>query len=387
MGEEILQQGREMPGMPVVRSVVCAGSAILLASGCAGPDAGTDEPARWATVPLWEASGEATVFEDVAGVALLDDGGMVVVDEGPPILRVIDASGAVVRSVGVLGEGPGDFERPAGVWVTPDRRIGVWDSGLRRMSWFDLDLTLLTTRPVDGRPDPFHGVLPDGSLLLGTLNFGDADAGPYVPDRWIVQRVDSAGGSDDLVELRGFRRLDRDPLPWFSAPLVRVFGDSLLTADGGTMEIAVRDRSGAVGRVIALEGARPDAAALERDLEATLIAEADSFNLSKLPLVAEHLDDLPALAGLVVDPAGYLWVRRFTDPEDGLWLKRDAMRPAPGGRWEVTHPDGRLAAVVELPSDFVLFEVQGDLLAGVSIDALDVERPALLRLDRAGEAP
>lgn len=115
---------------------------VLSVAACGGQNDGSRPPyvarAPYASVvfPPTE-SGE---------VILLDDGTACVIDTYWTRIECRESSGAAFR-FGGDGEGPGEFRYPNDIVRGPDGTIGVLDSRLSRMSFFDRKGEFLTSVP------------------------------------------------------------------------------------------------------------------------------------------------------------------------------------------------------------------------------------------------
>jgi hypothetical protein len=79
-----------------------------------------------------------------------------------------------------------------------------------------------------------------------------------------------------------------------------------------------------------------------------------------------HLPErLPLYGKLLASPSGWLWVRRYMSNID--------QQRTPHRTWDVYDPEGRLAAVIEVPMEAVLTEVGDDWVLGVFPNELEVE--------------
>ena len=83
-------------------------------------------------------------------------------------------------------------------------------------------------------------------------------------------------------------------------------------------------------------------------------------------------DTLPAMAGVVRDASGHLWVEPFGI--DGR---------SPTERWVVVAPVGALAATVTLPAGLDVYDIGDDYLLAAGTDDLGVERVRLWPLMRS----
>jgi len=83
-------------------------------------------------------------FSSIADVALDRDGNVFVGERSESRVRVYDASGLLVRTIGGAGGGPGEFQYISSFGVVGDT-LWVYDSRARRTTLFDREGTLLTT--------------------------------------------------------------------------------------------------------------------------------------------------------------------------------------------------------------------------------------------------
>ena len=85
----------------------------------------------------FEGGGDQTL-DFVTDVRPLPDGRLAVVDQGAYHVRVFDAQGALLRTIGRNGDGPGEFRRPGALMVRDDS-LWVTDERDRTLSVFSLD--------------------------------------------------------------------------------------------------------------------------------------------------------------------------------------------------------------------------------------------------------
>ena len=119
----------------------------------------------------WRVGGDGT-FLGPSGLALLDEGTVLVVDECQHSVAVLDAAGALVRRIGAEGDAPGEFRYPTqaaadgagGFWVT-DR----WNHRVQRLDGSGRVITVTGTYgPGPGEFNEPWGVvmLEDGRLVV-----------------------------------------------------------------------------------------------------------------------------------------------------------------------------------------------------------------------------
>lgn len=116
---------------------------------------------------------------------VLPDGRWLVVDERPPYIHVLSATGDPISAFVEAGEGPGHAVAPAGVGYLAGR-VWLWDAATQRMSYFDLqgrlrrEVPLRVTGmvfPLDANrfvyvPNTYYGVAGDSvkQVTLGILD-------------------------------------------------------------------------------------------------------------------------------------------------------------------------------------------------------------------------
>ena len=140
---------------------------LLLSSGCGGADAegggtasGAGAPGalagqlplsveRWALsesplVEIGVLEGEQPYqLHRVRGSVRLEDGRIVVLNAGSQELRYYNAAGRFLGAVGRQGEGPGEFQSPAGLRRSDAGGLQVWGGSSMRVSYFDREGTFL----------------------------------------------------------------------------------------------------------------------------------------------------------------------------------------------------------------------------------------------------
>ena len=69
-------------------------------------------------------------------MAIDEEGHIIVADSRNDRIQIFTAQGVFVTKFGVKGSGPGEFDRPSGVCVSPDGHIIVVDFGNNRVQVF-----------------------------------------------------------------------------------------------------------------------------------------------------------------------------------------------------------------------------------------------------------
>jgi len=68
-----------------------------------------------------------------------EDGNIYILDRKAIHIKVFDSRGKFVRTIGKKGQGPGEFENPSGIRITPQKEILVCDPRSRRVLFFSVD--------------------------------------------------------------------------------------------------------------------------------------------------------------------------------------------------------------------------------------------------------
>lgn len=379
--------------------VVAIGGLLLSQAGCGSGEPGADGGsvgAAWSVsaeprVVIGQTTGEPEyLFQQIAGALLLPDDRIVVADGGIKVLRVYGSDGRFLVEMGGSGEGPGEFQRIAGIWLASHEAIGVFDSRTMRFTTYRADGSLESSQnlvppaqqlPPGANLDVFVGAFSDGSVGVGWLAFGGNSASRDIqPDRFILGRFAVDGRFLGMMgEEAFFHRHAGSPVAFTPIPYTAVFGDSLYFTEGQRPEISVRDRDGNVGRTITVPAAPKDVDAALAALEEEIRDTDNPFNTVERLHAAPRPEGIPYIAGMLVDDAGFVWAREYEAPEDALWLS--GFRHS-GGRWWVVDPAGQTVATIDMPEGLRPLDIRGNLLVGVTLDELDVQRIVIHEIQR-----
>lgn len=342
---------------------------------------------------------EAETLYQVNDVERLADGSWLISNGGTEEIRVFDASGAYLRTIGRRGEGPGEFVSLSRVFVLEGDSVAAYDSRQRRVTVFD---------PAGERlRDLRFEELPDGSVTpFGRLTSGEwgvrRSGGSYStggtgrgraerPSEWHALAAPDGGAPALFAELPdqegwivqadnfvSFRSIPFAPSNGMEAAGVRFFGGVTENA-----EIRVWDAAGVeVERWRILEPPRP-------------VTDAD-WNGVRERERARVEEDMEGLPDGWLDAAEEFWsqvdrpeawpawsqVRPSRDGE--VWLSDYILRTEEPWRWRVFDASGVLVREVETPGGFELHWIGGGLVAGVEEDEFEVEYVRVYELVPAG---
>ena len=310
----------------------------------------------------------------IAGLAPLSDGRIAVLSSREKKLFLFEPSGAFAGSIGREGRGPGEFWYPQHLQVLPGDTLVVWDYMFGAIAYFNTSGKLLREWRVDvgalmtsmakwNRRLPERVALPlmDGSYIVAAYltPLGFYPPSPYrSPIEYF--RIDSSYGAHPLGQWEGREHIYEPGVPGsipFAPEAHLAVGGSPISvhlSNGDDYEVHQFSDTGALRRII-----RRNADPIP--ITASDIAEwkeglYPEYNWEPWDAVMAELpprEFRPAVAGLLVDSKGYLWVAD----------RRDATT----SEWSVFNEAGRWLGTVELPPQRVEW-IGEDLILGVNED-------------------
>ena len=344
----------------------------------------------------------------VVGIARLEDGRVAVLSQGNHQLYLFEPSGELSTVIGGRGEGPGEFDFPQLLQYLPPDTLVVWDYWFAPASYFGTGGALLKERTIDllelmalvPGSNAESQVIPfvNGSLLVmgGEDPSSPPPGGAFYRPPVDLALVDStytarALGSWEVWQLWIPRTNAGRNDAHLLIPLVNLHiatgGDppSIYIGDGDRNDIYQFSQEGSLVRII--RRAAGPVPVTDRGHESWL-ATLETFNEDLVNVFGMSWEELadgmprreayPAVAGLVVDADGYLWVREWSAAEPGM-----------PDQWSVFNSEGRWLGVVRgVPDLFLCYRrvspcwVDRDFLLGVRRDELGVERVEGYRIRR-----
>lgn len=126
---------------------------------------------------IGEAEGDENyMFTSPRDIDADSQGNIYVLDSQESTIKKYDADGNHLFNIGRLGQGPGEFENPRAMWITPQDEIFVSELSSVSLSKLDTNGKYLGEIEIERRIDDFK-VLNDGSLITGSqavLQSGDS---------------------------------------------------------------------------------------------------------------------------------------------------------------------------------------------------------------------
>jgi hypothetical protein len=326
-------------------------------------------------------------FFRIAGIRVLDDGSVVVVDGASREVRRFDAQGKHISTIGRRGSGPGEYEAPVLVPAASDNVLLVYDLRRRRFASFTQELRpaseQMNVPGLQGRPVGVTGeriltasvttvfpvaeglIEPPGSVVYSVMNLSTGQT--IVLNRYEAQRfhaIRDAGGTFAMFDL-----------PFDIAPSAAAGPDRFYIYSGAGSDILVYSQEGAGVGVIrtATRGVS------QRDFTEFLDARVRSAPSHEVAgLYRDLYPRLPRPSALP------LFEHLITDDMGWLWGKVYAPDPDKGNEWWIYDDDGVLRASAHLPLSLRLHHAGADFIAGVWLDADGVEFVDVYGLVRNG---
>lgn len=347
------------------------------------------------------------LFGRIASVAVDGAGNLIVADAQMGEIRIFEASGTHLRTIGASGEGPGEFRALAGAWPAAEGTIVAVDQRLDRITRFGPDGELLTTATFQGpgerpmiRPIRLAG---PGTFLsrVESLNLSPLEGGFSLEDalesmsdplgtkaEYLV-RYDLAGALIDTVATVPAQAsvtsgqgsgtnlsIQIMRVPFSSAPAATASPEGrMAVTTGRSYELSAYDSSGRLERIVRLAEEAPvrTDALLEawvrgstggREPMDDAQVEGALRRYREMPLP----DRLPAWNALLIAEGGEIWARRF------------AIRGAETVARDVFAADGRFLGQVVGPASLRIQHIAGDGITVISTDDLGVERVEVYEL-------
>jgi len=351
------------------------------------------ERAAWkvagsATLTLGGVAGDSALdFVGIVGARRFADGSLVVANGGTGELRWFSAAGKHLRTVGGRGRAP-RFAAVSSLYSLGDTLL-VWDGRARILTHLTASGDVLRTdtlRLADStRMFAILGAFSDGGVLAEAgvaLDLKDREPGFVRPDRNLT-RFGSGGVADSIGVLPGEElyygsrdgRASLSAVPFGLGSRLTVLPDGYVTTEGDRLQLEERDTAGRLRRIIRWPGARlpvsPDD--IDRQGRALLGSAGTGMQRAQLDSVWRALpkpDSLPAIIGLVPDPASHVWVRRGGHVGDAE------------ADWWVFAKDGAWLGTVALPTAASPLDISAEWIVLRTVDEDRIERVEVRRVRR-----
>lgn len=317
------------------------------------------------------------------------DGRIFAFDASSRRIFLFTADGALLRTIGRQGAGPGEFNSDNGMVVLPDGRLAVLDAQNARISFFSADGDLVTSWVIPSGFSTNNGLRVDstGTLylvrpvtppredeILGRMGlvrlaeggaFGDSLVAPDLPVEQVTYEAVVPGGKSST----GPRHSAEFLWDWHPA-------GHFVSANGGKYEIET-SREAKPLRIVRDAPVVPvpeDERAWDQErITFSMRMNDPSWIWSGPPIPSTK----PPMGAINVARDGRIWVRVSMPSEPIPEAERDAPREgrSPPARfrsaneYEVFAADGRFLGRVALPARAQWMEADGDLVWVLDRDA------------------
>jgi hypothetical protein len=326
-----------------------------------------------------------TLFGEIGAVEADSLGRIWVLERQAKELRVFDARGRHVRTIGREGEGPGEFRDPIGLAWAPDGTLWVVDPGAARFTVFDSAGLYVDShpRPLAGYSLPWQGGFGHDGLLYEVTSVPGRSADD---PRMAVVRYDA-----------GMEPADTFPLPAHQ-------GESfVLERNGGTMSAGVPFSP---SQVLALDPRgfvwtgvndryRIVQQRVGREADTTRIVEREA---APVPVTAAERDEAVAGMKWFTDQGGRVDAGRIPGhkpayqqvivaDDGGLWVRPALPAGEAGAAFDVFDAEGRFGGRMRLPGGMDGFPppvIRRGAVYGVARDSVDVPYVVRARIIKGG---
>lgn len=324
-----------------------------------------------------------------AGGTRLTDGRFLIADRAENAVRLLGADGALLRTIGRAGQGPGEFQSVLWAGRCGQDSLLVWDLRRREASIVSAD-GRVRQFPVprgDTAQSPMQfSCSPNGEIVYQSTPRPLRGAANATPDvmaaRAAVYRIDRAGAvlqrlgeipAGEVVAMvgpTGGRGGAPRPLGRTAAVAALAGSVAISSADSPSVTM-VRPDGREVRHVLPITTRAPSRSEYDEAIQALALMAPAALRQSLVDQLTQvpMPERLPAITALFVDTEGLLWVQ--------------ASPPgAPALDFLIVDQAGAIVARCRVPRGITVFEIGRDYVLGSLIDASDEVRLVMFGLRR-----
>jgi hypothetical protein len=251
---------------------------------------------------------EEYMFTNIFDVAVDDEENIYILDLNQGQIRVFNPDGGFIRNISKRGQGPGEFQYPGQIMISPDREFVICDLMARRLFFFSLEGVFQRDIPTWE-----HG------RLLSVMLDSKGEIIGEVPLRGEKQGFSLKRFSSDFAELSNISTKEREKVPILEALSPRIVwcvseADEVIWGDSEKYEVNFQDKDGKLIKKI-----------LKEYEPVRIIAEEYSERIKRKfggrPIPPEFEQELPkyypAYESFTMDNDGRLFVSSFEKARSG----------------------------------------------------------------------
>jgi hypothetical protein len=360
---------------------------IVVLVGCAGfaslPLAAQDHWRLTEEVRIGSVDEGPASFGDVRGIATNAKGWTFVLDFSTQDVRVFDAQGRHLKTVGRKGSGPGEFQNANGIARAPDGTLWLNDPANARFTALDSDGAFISSFPVGSAGYGFLwvGGVDRAGRLFDEIYLPNAAGYRTALRRFSVDRkqvdtlslpdcADPARPTPQLYVIKSNNMEAHITVPFTAGPVTAIDPAGYAWCGMNDGYLITKTALGRDAPVAVVRRAAEPLPVTRQDREKALAPNRERFpgavfDESRIPKVK------PLIERLVVDDRSRLWVKRTT--ADGHT------------QFDVFGPDGKAVAVVDSPlhlDGWGPLRIEGDRFYGIARNEDDVPFVVRLRVAR-----
>ncbi len=258
------------------------------------------------------------------------EGKIYALDFKEKLIKIFDKNGKHLRTFGKKGQGPGEFQTPTRMVITPDNRILINDYGNKRIAFYATTGECLKEIPIGLVTPAFVCADSSGRIYGDTVLFD-----PAANILRLIRFDDRMNPETTIAEIK----TKRDPRGFSSLQTVFYFGllknDSIVWCQTDKYEFTVVDKSGRTVRRISRDW---DPVPLRKKEEEEKLKQDFGGNIPE-GFKFVFPDHYPPIASFITDDEGRIYVRTYEDAGTG----RVSI--------DVFDAEGRYVAKFSLPSE------------------------------------
>lgn len=329
-------------------------------------------------------------FSVIVSAVRLNDGTVFVADSRLNEIHKFGKDGTHHGSVGMTGDGPGEFRLIGNLFLSEDGTLGVFDRQHQRVSQFSVDNRFISDQSILGYSEPSSWVgqfsggnyfartrspllpTPVDGIMRDTVSYYSLDSDLSV--NRLLARVPGPLSTQFIVSGQsGIRNALFSPFPRHA-----VSGPCLYLTQGDLPEVRIVHETGDLLAEVSLDLERQRVRDEDRRLWVESMLERtgiepgspESAYFSALGQQIQASEWLPYFSNIVVDELGYVWLQRYAPPS------------GPSAEWLVLKGTGELLGTVFFPRELYVFQISERTITGVFSDSTGEEVLQVLKLNR-----